>query len=277
MTSHKLERARRLLMRAVELVTGGDEETSTNVTEALCSSGRENCDASGSGMSTTDQMRRVSRTGYESQPFTPLTSGRLTASFSRVPQGPNIHNSLDNKESRSEGQRLFGFNPRTSARKRRKAVEESYAAKKKPAWSRDCICLNLHYQDWIPTVQEKISLASAGLGLKRLQFQQEGDGLHIQNTIVEAFPELPSNGEFKLLRAGTGQSCKQLVVIGYPAGMTVPYLKDIVGQAKLYIRPDHTIEDCVPAAEEDSVQVCMYSYSYICSYLYKLMSVLVPV
>lgn len=110
-------------------------------------------------------------------------------------------------------------------------------------WSRDCVCLNLHYQDWLPTVQEKISLASAGLGLKRLQFQQDGDDAHIQKTIFDAFPKLPPNGEYKLLRVGSGQSCKQLVVIGPPSGMTVPYLKDILGQAKLYIRPDKDIED----------------------------------
>ena len=222
MTSHKLERARRLLMRAVELVTGDEEENSTNVREAPCSSNSDNRDVSGRRLSTISQMRQDSRgdsrTSYGSQPSTPITASRLQTSILRVPQGPNILSRSDSNLNRAasnnqEGQRLFGFNSRTSARKRRKAVE-SVSVKRKPAWSRDCICLNLHYQDWIPTVQEKIGLSSAGLGLKRLQFQQDGDGLHIQNTILEAFPKLPCNGEFKLLRAGNGKSCKELVLLG---------------------------------------------------------------
>ena len=42
-----------------------------------------------------------------------------------------------------------------------------------------------------------------------------------------------------------GKGCKQLKVIGPPAGMTtIPYLKDIIGQAKVFIRPkEDTITD----------------------------------
>ena len=144
-----------------------------------------------------------------------------------------------------EGQRLFGYNPSVlnSGRKRRKVeAGGAFLKRKRPTWSRDCICLNLHYQDWLPSVQEKISLSSSGLGLKRVTFDQDGDGQHIMKMLTDAFPKLPLNGEFNLLRPESGQSCKKLLVIGPPSGMNVPYLKDIVGQAKLYIRPNKDIE-----------------------------------
>lgn len=48
------------------------------------------------------------------------------------------------------------------------------------------------------------------------------------NTILDAFPKLSPSGEFKLLRAGTGGG-KELVVIGPPSGMTVPYLSEGCG------------------------------------------------
>ena len=51
--------------------------------------------------------------------------------------------------------------------------------------------------------------------------------------------------------------------------MTVPYLKDIVGQAKLYVRPDKNIEDM--PTEEESVEVTMCIsvaiYAYVKYYI----------
>ena len=89
--------------------------------------------------------------------------------------------------------------------------------------------------------------------------------------IYDAYPKLQSR-EFKLLRVGSGLSCKQLIVIGSPSGMTVPYLKDILGQAKLYIRPDKDIE----SAMEDDPEVWLfiklmctgiYNYNYIATFI----------
>ena len=290
----KLDRARRLLLRAVALVTSGDEEgsSSADVDTPSCSrreandvdtpshSRREANDAtvgashSGPPMADlrADYARRNIRASYSGESRLLFESasqqrGGPMSSHGRGRESCPDYAALDAARNK-EGQRLFGFNPGNSGRKRRKAVADSEAFPKKKlraTWSRDCICLNLHYQDWIPTVQEKISLSSSGLGLKRLTFQQDGDGQHIQKVISDAFPKLPLHGEFKLLRAGSGQSCKQLLVIGPPSGMTVPYLKDIVGQAKLYVRPNTDIEDeyeSPEVSEEEPAEVTIAIYCY---------------
>ena len=119
-------------------------------------------------------------------------------------------------------------------------MEKPKFKKKRTVWTKDCVCLSLRYQDWIPTIQQKIYLTNSKLGLKRLQFDLDGDGAHIEKTVINAFPKLSDAGSFRLLRVA--DRSKQLVDISKPLKMTVPYLKDIVGQAKLYVRPDEDIE-----------------------------------
>lgn len=273
-SAFKLNRARRLLLRAVALVSGEDEEgssgssgdTDTPRGDASVGASRNGPPMSDSN-SRADQFRRNNRAHSESQSSPPLSHHSRVDTSQPAFQQQSLGTHGRGRESFSaghaalqarnkEGQRLFGFNPNNSRKRRKGEADGTVPKRKKPMWSRDCICLNSHYQDWIPTVQEKISLSSHGLGLKRITFQQDGDGQHIQEMITNAFPKL--NSEFNLLRAGSGQSCKQLLVIGPPSGMTVPYLKDIVGQAKLYIRPNKDIEgvyDPDDVSEEDLAEV----------------------
>lgn len=166
MISHKLERARRLLMRAVELVTGDEEERtrSSSVTNGPCCSSRE---THGSGGSRRDNPETYgSQLSPPHRRLLPLTAGSSSASEfthlrQRQPSTRGRESRPDHATSSKESQRLFGFNPpRTFAARKRRKPELSESSKKMSMWSRDCTCLNLHYQDWVPTVQEKISLLS---------------------------------------------------------------------------------------------------------------------
>ena len=96
-----------------------------------------------------------------------------------------------------------------------------------------------------------MTLAKLGLGLRELVFDSDGDADHVHSTILAAYPVLENCGGYTLLRLGSGS--KSLVEIEGPeTGITVPYLKDILNQAKLYITPlqcDITEEDVAPFLE----------------------------
>ena len=86
-----------------------------------------------------------------------------------------------------------------------------------------------------PTVEEDMALAKCGLGLKQLVFDSEGDAQHIHDVIMAQYPALVHCGGYTLLRLSGGSN---LAEIESPdVGITVPYLKDIVHQAKLFITP----------------------------------------
>lgn len=64
---------------------------------------------------------------------------------------------------------------------------------------------------------------------------QYGDSDDTHFTILEAFPQLRDAGGYEILRAN---QCRSLEVVPAPAdGYTTAYLKDIFGQAKIYLRP----------------------------------------
>ena len=109
------------------------------------------------------------------------------------------------------------------------------SSKKKVVWSRECYCLAGHLHDWVPSSREKMILAANGLGIKRLDFNKDATSEDIEAIIYAAYPKLIGLGYEFLI---TDRKSCTLVVIATPAeGMTITYLKDIVLQSKLYIRP----------------------------------------
>ena len=100
-------------------------------------------------------------------------------------------------------------------------------------------------------------LLRAGLGKKQLSVLEFGDSSDVHMEILNAFPKLQEGGGYELLRVGdTGGQRNQLVLIPPPCeGYTVPYLKEVLRQAKVYIRPiqkDLSL-DALPPTESDSV------------------------
>ena len=90
-----------------------------------------------------------------------------------------------------------------------------------------------------------MDLAWMGLGLSELVFHNDGNAEHIHNIILDKFPVLESCGGYTLLRIREN-SHSMVEIEGPEHRPTVPYLKYILQQAKLYIRPlqkDITEED----------------------------------
>ena len=112
-------------------------------------------------------------------------------------------------------------------------------------FTKETVCLKYQDQTWIPQVQERIELAKFGLGLKKLTFNADGDAQHVHNVIISSFPVLDSCEGYTLLRLK--ENSRKLVPIDSPdCGITVPFLKDMLRQAKLYVCPlqcDVTNED----------------------------------
>ena len=81
-----------------------------------------------------------------------------------------------------------------------------------------------------------MELARLGLGLAELVFDFNGDAEHIHFVLLNQFPQLEACGGYTLMRLK--ENSYDLVEIEYPAkGLNVSYLKDILNQAKLYVRP----------------------------------------
>ena len=87
-----------------------------------------------------------------------------------------------------------------------------------------------------PSLEERMMLAKANLGLKKLTFEGDGDSYHVHTIIMEAFPVLNECGGYSLLR--TSDKTRDLLLIDGPeGGIDVYFLRDILRQAKLYVRP----------------------------------------
>lgn len=110
-------------------------------------------------------------------------------------------------------------------------------------WKKECICLKDSEQEIKPSSEEKIKLAKIGLGLHKLVFEANGNAEHVHNTILDKFPVLEYCGGYSLLQLASNSH--NFIEIDSPeGGTTVPFLRDVLNQAKLYIRPlQHTIDE----------------------------------
>ena len=68
---------------------------------------------------------------------------------------------------------------------------------------------------------------------------------------MEAFPKLKDAGGYELLRSSNGQVLEE--VTAPPEGYSAAYLKDVMQQAKIYIRP---ILQCLSIDVNTSEMVC---------------------
>ena len=120
MAANKLDRARRLLLRAVDLVS--DDDAATN---------RESSTASSSS-SSSSRAPLSATTPLDGQSTLRLRreSGQVSSRENRATQ------------VREEQQRMFGFNSRARGKRKATTTKTSTAVKKpakKAVWSRDCL------------------------------------------------------------------------------------------------------------------------------------------
>ena len=133
----------------------------------------------------------------------------------------------------------YGLYESRSSRKgksKQKMVPRGPGRPARTTWKKECVCLRHTDQASRPSAEEKIELARDGLGLAELSFEHDGNSRHIHQVLTEKFPQLESCGGYTLCRLT--DNSHHLFEIEHPAkGLSVPFLKDILGQAKLYIRP----------------------------------------
>ena len=221
--SGSFKRARNLLLGAVDIVLQIAREESTSAT----TSQRIRSEESASTSASTSQQREENTSA---------------TSFSGNTQGSRISAGL------SEHRRLFGFQPSKLGSKggsKKGKGKLGGSGRLKPGrstWRKECICLRDRQQGSKPSAEEKMELARMGLGLAEVVFNADGDAEHIHSMLTKKFPVLDS--------CRLGENSRALVEIKGPdSGLTVRYLKDILNQAKLYIRPlqsDISEEDMKP-------------------------------
>ena len=99
------------------------------------------------------------------------------------------------------------------------------------------MCLASPKQLFVPDSGERAILQTAGLGEKRIALDLHSEGWEIYEELQFNFPKLKEAGGFELLRV---PECggKSLQMVAMPeTGYTVEYLKAVVHNAKIYLRP----------------------------------------
>ena len=109
-----------------------------------------------------------------------------------------------------------------------------------------------------PPCLEIADLIRAGLGRKQITLF-DGDGSHeLHREILHTFPRLSEGGGYELLRVAESGQRNLCVIPSLSGGYSVSYLREVLHQAKVYIRPvqnDLSLDPCDDAA--DSVRcVC---------------------
>ena len=227
------ERAKQLLLGAVETVLDAANKLGTHDSP---------------GPSQEQLPARASSSGIHASSSSVAEGGRIARDSTEDSTHPIAHvRAAGCSSNRStdlgsiglqEHRRLFKFQPSKVATKhsKGKAPVKAKRGKRGPSTWKNYICLSSCTQSLMPTTEERMQLAQMGLGLKELHFEIDYSSVQIHKLILDEYPQLEDAGGYTLLRLA--ENSRDLVEIETPGGgFTVPYLKDIVRQAKLYIRP----------------------------------------
>ena len=126
-------------------------------------------------------------------------------------------------------------------------------------WEHEFICLAYTDQTNPPSPMDKAELIRAGLGPRKLSLFEFGSSGEFYDTIIGAFPKLVEGGGFDLLRTVPNNN-KELCVIPPPiGGHTVDYIKNIVSQAKVYVRPIQKNLSLDMLLDPDKEVVCIHN------------------
>ena len=104
-------------------------------------------------------------------------------------------------------------------------------------WQHSFVCLADVQQTRVPTPLEKARLVQAGLGQKEIAFLEHGESSEFHEELLDAFPKLKQAGGYELLRTSEHSNKEVVVIPPPPGGYTASFLKAIVVQAKVYVRP----------------------------------------
>ena len=170
--------------------------------------------------------------------------------------GMNIHNVNGHERVQNraieEHRRLFGFYPHSHSvgsgtqssggkRSRNKGKDGKSKKAKCATWTHAFVCLRKKSQFCLPFPQERYELKCTGLGEKKITIEVENkDFDELYRVLLNEFPLLSHAGGIDLMRTGFGANSKTLEVVPVPHGSTtytIAYLKDVLQQAKCYVRP----------------------------------------
>ena len=123
--------------------------------------------------------------------------------------------------------------------------------KPKETWTHTFVCLSEKDVFTNPSRGERICLKEAGLGERRIVFDdKKGNFAYFQGVLETQFPKLKTGGGFEILRSCGSR--RQLQVIAMPAqGYDIPYLKQSLCQAIGYIRPLQRDLDTTPVPKTE--------------------------
>lgn len=158
--------------------------------------------------------------------------------FQKKPSGSGCTNSLGLKVPKSKKKRLN-------------------------VWNHDFICLSDTTCTKPPTPFKIGKLMRAGLGRKQITLFEHNEAAEIHAEIMLAFPGLKDGGGYELLCVGGSGAQNTPQLIPQPAqGYSVSYLKEVVRQAKVYIRPVQRDLKLLPESTlyPDLVRRHMYMY-----------------
>ena len=119
-------------------------------------------------------------------------------------------------------------------------------------WEHEFICLARCGETSPPSPMEKADLIRAGLGPRKLSLFEFGDSSQFHDDVMVAFPALAEGGGYELMRTKQNNSRELCVIPPLSGGYTAEYLKAIVGQAKLYIRPIQKDLCMTPISDSDT-------------------------
>ena len=118
-------------------------------------------------------------------------------------------------------------------------------------WEHEFICLSSTSRI-TPPPMDKALLIRAGLGPRKLSLFEYGESFEFHESIMSAFPRLAEGGGYELLRTKQNTNRELCVIPPPPGGYTVDYLKNMVSQAKIYIRPIQKNLPLTPLLEENN-------------------------
>ena len=130
-------------------------------------------------------------------------------------------------------------------------------------WEHEFICLAKCGQTIPPSPMEKAELINAGLGPRKLSLLECGVSWEFHEEIMSAFPKLSEGGGYELMRTQPNNNRELCVIPPQSGGYTVEYLKNIVSQAKIFIRPIQKDLSLTPLVVNEDLVSLRIMYVYI--------------
>ena len=121
------------------------------------------------------------------------------------------------------------------------------------------VCLSQVGQFIPPDTADRVRLAQAGLGEKRVSCDYDSGVDELHQELLSTFPPLRGGGGYEFLKLDEASRRQLSVVPPPPDGYSPVYLKAVFLQAKIFIRPLQKNLDLTPTADKEVCILSLYS------------------